>query len=58
MPPLNTTAARVPSEQPMGPGAEQPAPDALEEVLRDIAADARDEPARYLDDTRVPEGGE
>jgi hypothetical protein len=29
-----------------------------EALLRDVAADARREPQRFLDDSRVPEGGE
>jgi len=29
-----------------------------EALLRDVAADARVEPQRFLDDSRVPEGGE
>jgi hypothetical protein len=36
-------------------GSPQPQLDAL---LRDIAEDARREPERFLDDSRVPEGGE
>ena len=29
-----------------------------EALLEDVAADARREPQRFLDDSRVPEGGE
>ena len=63
MPPLNDNAARAYSEQPDvtpipgGDGAPPELETNLEEVLQDIAADARAQPTQYLDDTRVPAGG-
>jgi hypothetical protein len=36
---------------------EQPIPE-IERVLEEIADDARREPERYLEESRVPEGGE
>jgi hypothetical protein len=49
-----------PVKQPLPePIDDRSAPDAQREaVLRDIAEDARREPERFLEESRVPEGGE
>jgi hypothetical protein len=43
---------------PTTPGDVEPAAATHRALLADVAADARREPERYLDETRVPEGGE
>jgi hypothetical protein len=49
-----------PVEQPRrAPSLDRETPEAQREaILRDIADDARREPERFLEESRVPEGGE
>lgn len=43
------------ARQPQRPN---PTKEALDAVVREVALDANDQPERYLQDTKVPAGGE
>jgi len=52
--PTPTTATAAPIVEPDAPAEVVPLPD----VLRQIGRDSTDAPRRYLEETRVPYGGE